>query len=74
MPLKIVWVNLNSLSNQLILSVFLYFWVLLPLLDVQLWEGAGDWLHLSLQHPGEVAGGVPPGHSSAEPAIVEHYF
>ena len=63
MPLKIVWVNLNSLSNQLILSVFLYFWVLLPLLDVQLWEWAGDWLLLSLEHTGDVAGVVPHGHS-----------
>ena len=63
MSLKIVWANLNSLSNQLILSVFLYFWFLLPLLDVQLWEGAGDWLLLSLEHTGDVAGVVPHGHS-----------
>ena len=63
MSLKIVWANLNSLSNQLILSVFLYFWVLLPQLDVQLWEGAGDWLLLSLEHTVDVAGVVPHGHS-----------
>ena len=69
MSLKIVWANQNSLSNQLILSVFLYFWLLLLLLAGQLWEGAGDWLHLSLQPLGEVAGGVPPGHS-----VVGHYF